>query len=213
MFGDSFFTPQRRYSFRLTGQSFRPHVWGFFFHTVKMGIIVDTAFPFSSPCLGILFSQKIVSPVTSNVPFSFRPHVWGFFFHNYFKSDDKYMRIDRFSSPCLGILFSHNKECTFNAPYLWFSSPCLGILFSREKIESQRRNTMTSFRPHVWGFFFHKVGESDGAVMFTVFVPMFGDSFFTGVKVKMDGIPPFMFSSPCLGILFSLQPTPITAMW
>ena len=29
----------------------------------------------------------------------------------------------------------------------------------------------TSFRPHVWGFFFH--------FMYVVFVPMYGDSFFT----------------------------------
>ena len=157
MFGDSFFTPQRRYSFRLTGQSFRPHVWGFFFHTVKMGIIVDTAFPFSSPCLGILFSQKIVSPVTSNVPFSFRPHVWGFFFHAtvVVAIDERFPT--RFSSPCLGILFSPGDVVKRKATRRSrFSSPCLGILFSLE------------IAPHLM---------HERRVKF--FVPMFGDSFFT----------------------------------
>ena len=41
-----------------------------------------------------------------------------------------------------------------------------------------------------------------------VFVPMFGDSFFTCMLIFF-GIIMGMFSSPCLGILFSLD-TPLS---
>ena len=61
----------------------------------------------------------------------------------------------KFSSPCLGILFSPS---LFRAPIsrcTSFSSPCLGILFSRAK----------------------EFAFDGGKVK--VFVPMFGDSFFT----------------------------------
>ena len=37
---------------------FRPHVWGFFFHTKSRMLIIASASMFSSPCLGILFSQQ-----------------------------------------------------------------------------------------------------------------------------------------------------------
>ena len=37
-----------------------------------------------------------------------------------------------------------------------------------------------SFRPHVWGFFFHNIiMNMNTMVIAGVFVPMFGDSFFT----------------------------------
>ena len=64
------------------GFSFRPHVWGFFFHTPVTDEEVEQAVSeFSSPCLGVLFSQD-----------------------NY-RIFRKY-RDGEFSSPCLGILFS-----------------------------------------------------------------------------------------------------------
>ena len=66
----------------------------------------------------------------------------------------------------------------------------------------QSKPHKSSLRPHVWGFFFHLGKGSDERYSAVVFVPMFGDSFFTSDKpVKVgehDG-----FSSPCLGILFS----------
>ncbi len=40
-------------------------------------------------------------------------------------------------------------------------------------------------------------------VIFTVFVPMFGDSFFTFVDTNFPTKAGNTFSSPCLGILFS----------
>ena len=87
---------------------------------------------FSPPCLGILFSLSPPKRETLRPP-CFRPHVWGFFFHTKgVSSSMRYKVYVEFSSPCLGILFSH--------------SP-----FSGNKITP----FLDSFRPHVWGFFFH----------------------------------------------------------
>ena len=61
-----------------------------------------------------------------------------------------------------------------------FSSPCLGILFSPEKT-ARYNNGLTC----------------------QVFVPMFGDPFFTVGTELTIGEVDLMFSSPCLGILFS----------
>ena len=109
-----------------------------------------------------------------------------------------------------------------------FSSPCLGILFSQVTSLSRLVN-MTGFRPHVWGFFFHRLARRSINTGCSVFVPMFGDSFFTTtlrhvismvstrfrphvwgfffhtMREATNGIYPkfFVFSSPCLGILFS----------
>ena len=86
----------------------------------------------------------------------FRPHVWGFFFHNQFIKNQRRTKS-------------------------WFSSPCLGILFSHVCFGLTQEMIFSCFRPHVWGFFFHTVKAmrpySGGAKI--VFVPMFGDSFFT----------------------------------
>ena len=61
---------------------------------------------------------------------------------------------------------------------------------------------MTRFRPHVWGFFFHSREHYHyRGSRATVFVPMFGDSFFTNVTTAIIAVP-LEFSSPCLGILF-----------
>ena len=123
--------------------------------------------------------------------------------------------------------FTRLKRTPKHITILWFSSPCLGILFSR-LTPTSRRKPGTCFRPHVWGFFFHTyhgaVGRWKG---FPVFVPMFGDSFFTRQcgkgyqagkgcfrphvwgfffhKKQLDAIMALLakFSSPCLGILFS----------
>ena len=132
MFGDSFFTisstiqkPSK------STASFRPHVWGFFFHNslrrisliLSMIVFVPmygdsffTGIPpfiyqgrgisqFSSPCMGILFSQCYQVQAVENT----------------------YM----FSSPCMGILFSR-ATCSPRTPIMatLFSSPCMGILFS-----------------------------------------------------------------------------------
>ena len=135
----------------------------------------------------------------------FRPHVWGFFFHT--GQSSLKLLAETFSSPCLGILFS------------------LHLLFL-----FMDGGRCSRFRPHVWGFFFHITAEKPVRIASRecVFVPMFGDSFFTGtgrhgkqiigtgVFVPMFGDSFFtrkswqrfakiiqLFSSPCLGILFS----------
>ena len=63
-----------------------------------------------------------------------------------------------------------------------------------------------SFRPHVWGFFFHGIYWKRGKShqVGEVFVPMFGDSFFTLLLI-CSRLSSKKFSSPCLGILFSQQ--------
>ena len=62
----------------------------------------------------------------------------------------------QFSSPCLGILFSLEMITNMEfVNFVEFSSPCLGILFSQAVCNCKRKYRQV------------------------VFVPMFGDSFFT----------------------------------
>ena len=87
------------------------------------------------------------------------------------------------SSPCLGILFSRGRGISHVFSVLnEFSSPCLGIPFSREKDRNRNRKTLKG-----------------------VFVPMFGDSFFTRLFTRLNIQRVCLFSSPCLGILFLLH--------
>ena len=157
---------------------FRPHVWGFFFHL-------------SLSC-------------TNCKVYSFRPHVWGFFFHNreplYYirgkvvfvpmfgdsfftrpRKEDA-MVIRKFSSPCLGILFSLlSLSCTNCKVYMGVFVTIFGDSFFTTMLNVLKEVTINSFRPHVWGFFFHRFGDTMFCVVtgMSVFVPMFGDSFFT----------------------------------
>ena len=112
----------------------------------------------------------------------FRPHVWGFFFHN-----RKGKIMATFGKKVFVPMFGDS----------FFTSAIFFILSGR---------IISRFRPHVWGFFFHKdlinmmkrtVSDSFSSpclgILFSpgkeiastgkgaeVFVPMFGDSFFTG---------------------------------
>ncbi len=108
----------------------------------------------------------------------FRPHVWGSFFHEIKRKND-IDKLIKFSSPCLGILFSLDGIPPFIYQGRGFSSPCLGILFS----------------PYY--------GKSEKRIYGEVFVPMFGDSFFTHSWGTLNVPFRWGFSSPCLGILFS----------
>ena len=137
-------------------------------------------------------------------PLGFRPHVWGFFFHKVGISW-KIKQGSWFSSPCLGILFSLDYEAQqCGLLPLEVFVPMFGDSFFTALLNKEDKiMTDAGFRPHVWGFFFHR-GVScvyrrkcDG-----VFVPMFGDSFFTGKKERFI-MEKSAFSSPCLGILFS----------
>ena len=103
-----------------------------FFTIMKKNARFEGYMVFSSPCLGILFSQagyKILMHVHDEV---------------------------MFSSPCLGILFSH-VFTVYNddGDVMKFSSPCLGILFSQISSVPLSWEKRSRFRPHVWGFFFH----------------------------------------------------------
>ena len=104
------------------------------------------------------------------------------FFTQYAK-DGRGHSAGEFSSPCLGILFSPgNIERAVKLGKAFpFSSPCLGILFSHSGM-----------------------GKVKNGKPKRVFVPMFGDSFFTITK-NLLALPGILFSSPCLGILFSLS--------
>ena len=108
-----------------------------------------------------------------------------------------------FSSPCLGILFSHFIafdddyifECCFR-PHVWGS-------FFHVFAGGLMNHYVCSFRPHVWGSFFHwKSNSMERRAKSLVFVPMFGDPFFTLI-IRVKKARELWFSSPCLGILFS----------
>ena len=131
MYGDSFFTSKRDgRKIHGTAWSFRPHVWGFFFH--------DTNFP-----------TKAGNVTTVFVP------MYGDSFFTFFNVIRLAGYQQTFSSPCMGILFSQWNVNRIVHIQTEFSSPCMGILFS----------------PHAH--------LSTLAAMVIVFVPMYGDSFFT----------------------------------
>ena len=85
MFGDSFFTRHQAYNTQRLYQScFRPHVWGFFFHTLQYiedwKVLMNSVFV---PMFGdSFFTMNIGILVIGVGDCCFRPHVWGFFFHH-----------------------------------------------------------------------------------------------------------------------------------
>ena len=183
---------------------------------------------FSSPCLGILFSRDKKYGFKKDLIQSFRPHAWGFFFHLIFISDSKLKRPvfvpmfgDSFFTqledlnileifhvfvPMFGDPFFTVDTCfPTKAGNTTFSSPCLGILFSQVSRAISRGLSPFRFRPHVWGFFFHKVGTLDGATMFTVFSSPCLGILFSRQRMTVLLKVLVLFSSPCLGILFSQQ--------
>ena len=141
-----------------------------------------------------------------------------------------FIKSGSFSSPCLGILFSHyDSQLGIMPAAIEFSSPCLGILFSlvliiyflptilpvfapmfgdsfftmmKRTVSDLKR--MTVFVPMFGDSFFTVNYLSECDTLKTVFVPMFGDSFFIRKHQHLIEMLEFMFSSPCLGILFSL---------
>ncbi len=156
MFGDSFFTVAG--TMRYGGYTWR----------------------FSSPCLGILFSPKILTPPHGKCGKCFRPHVWGFFFHwqnyEYQKSNRDCFR------PHVWGFFFHSTEPISNAQTVGvkFSSPCLGILFSLMLVVSHLIISLIKvFVPMFGDSFFTKIEKRRPKRVHEVFVPMFGDSFFT----------------------------------
>ena len=157
MFGDSFFTGR--------GVS---HVF-------------TTYAEFSSPCLGILFSQERMERV--------------------------FKRISRFSSPCLGILFSlYGDDGDILKRKSTVFVPMFGDSFFTRWVSwlipiSRRKR----FRPHVWGFFFHSNGAS-ARRWSKCFRPHVWGFFFHLFRGLMIHFGTQLFSSPCLGILFSRGP-------
>ena len=127
MYGDSFFT---RHCLRA--------------NTVHKG-------PFSSPCMGILFSRLAVAVMINRVAV-FVP-MYGDSFFTYQRAFIQCPLVYQFSSPCMGILFSQPLDDKAREWAFGFSSPCMGILFSHREFMDNPENSR--FRPHVWGFFFH----------------------------------------------------------
>ena len=104
----------------------------------------------------------------------------------------------------IAILSKNNKNNILNSLVPMFGDP-----FFTRQMESVLVVWEARFRPHVWGFFFHLCGyQLPDESREHVFVPMFGDSFFTGCTSIKDFIDE-VFSSPCLGILFSQSQTVI----
>ena len=120
----------------------------------------------------------------------------------------------------------------FSPPIIYrsFSKSSLApAAIRRNQPIQQSKSHKSSLRPHVWGFFFHlkkvlkyaplktelfsspclgilfshKFPHQSGKHHNGVFVPMFGDSFFTGDARLIKDADGVAFSSPCLGILFS----------
>ena len=86
---------------------------------------------------------------------------------------------------------------------LAFSSPCLGILFS-QVYRSKTCAAAKVFVPMFRDPFFTVSQMKDKELMNLVFVLMFGDPFFTSNDKEYANVN-VEFSSPCLGILFSLS--------
>ena len=189
---------------RPRSSSFRPHVWGFFFHCLLHYNIVHECYQVFVPMFGDSFFTSRKRCLCALLQCSFRPHVWGFFFHERL-SWQKNMDLLEFSSPCLGILFSLSWG-TWNVPFSWevfvpmfgdsfftltdklliipgysgFRPHVWGFFFHSFPSKSYGRQARQGFRPHVWGFFFHNPQKyMERYMAFMVFVPMFGDSFFT----------------------------------
>ena len=210
MFGDSFFTARFLKGCTLNSPSFRPHVWGFFFHN-RSSLDIDSFFRklFSSPCLGILFSQHRQVRRYPTVH-CFRPHVWGFFFHRdlpvhlsgqrcrfrphvwgFFFHIQSWMQKQKEKHRVFVPMFGDSFFTVFTVvdstgDVVKFSSPCLGILFSRDVVKRHASRKSASFSSPCLGILFSQFETASGnTVKFDVFVPMFGDSFFTlyGVHV------------------------------
>ena len=165
-------------------KSFRPHVWGSFFHrqgssqgsrgheVVFVPMFGDPFFTTCTVASVRRLEDEIVFVPMFGDPFSlmeivkeindfwarFRPHVWGFFFHMRLLRRNISESLYDFRPHVWGFFF-HRKSASAEVAELkkqLFSSPCLGILFSQPRIH------------HVHGY-----GRCD------VFVPMFWDPFFT----------------------------------
>ena len=120
----------------------------------------------------------------------FRPHVWGFFFHQQCKNCPE------------------NRAWGFR-PHVW------GFFFHRSSLSTKPLKFMACFRPHVWGFFFHKrILLQTCSHILQVFVPMYGDSFFTMTNEKSNGftgnvfVPMYgdsFFTAQTVGVKRTLQ--------
>ena len=158
---------------------------------------------FSSPCLGILFSPQWWLSLSMVERTCFRPHVWGFFFHIS-------------SIPMVTFVLERFR------PHVW------GFFFHERSISLKKAFPATGFRPHVWGFFFHIpknmsialslcsfsspcLGILFSRVLYVflcslyisfVFVPMFGDSFFTFSFRRSLLSPPACFRPHVWGFFF-----------
>ena len=98
----------------------------------------------------------------------------------------------------IAILSKNNKNNILKSLVSMFGDP-----FFTADLYGFTYDCESSFRPHVWGFFFHSRPASFYKRTLWVFVPMFGDSFFTIASYRLTVHSYGLFSSPCLGILFS----------
>ena len=84
-----------------------------------------------------------------------------------------------------------------------------GDSFFTMKRHGGRKSASAGFRPHVWGFFFHKSKMMNYNVNHMFSSPCMGILFSRGEISHLTADKPVKFSSPCMGILFSLQLTPV----
>ena len=84
--------------------------------------------------------------------------------------------------------------------------PMFGDSFFTSSLQLQAEIPSSCFRPHVWGFFFHLTGQKSSTLTGGSFRPHVWGFFFHMMVWEIErGIRENEFSSPCLGILFSLN--------
>ena len=187
---------------------FRPHVWGFFFHEKKMTRFIDGHMVVFVPMYGDSFFTTEVAELKKQLGMiMFSSPCMGILFSPQAEIDALNKKMDAFSSPCMGILFSlFTVKIGIVVDTNLFSSPCMGILFSREKDYRKIEKLDEVFVP-MYGDSFFTVAHYGyiRKICWIVFVPMYGDSFFTMPENNPIGKGGWKFSSPCMGILFSQQ--------
>ena len=92
MFGDSSFTGRLILMRWPRKPCFRPHVWGFFFHSYLIQKLYSSNISVFVPMYGdSFFTVQGYQCSAGDTLGCFRPHVWGFFFHT---------NITKFSTCC-----------------------------------------------------------------------------------------------------------------
>ena len=131
MFGDSSFTGRLILMRWPRKPCFRPHVWGFFFHSYLIQKLYSSNISVFVPMYGdSFFTVQGYQCSAGDTLGCFRPHVWGFFFTRISRS---FRHAAGFSSPCIGILFSQSPAFIINYSIVVFVPMYGDSFFTPEK--------------------------------------------------------------------------------